>query len=65
MLIVVGIIVLIALQVLLNIGSMIRIAPLAGLPLPFVSHGGTALLTLLASIGIILNVSKYQKPVAG
>lgn len=61
MLLVVGIITLIALQVWLNIGSMIRLAPLAGLPLPFISHGGTALLTLLASIGIVMNISKYQK----
>jgi cell division protein FtsW len=62
MLLVVGLIMLIALQVWLNIGSMIRLAPLAGLPLPFISHGGTALLMLLASVGIIMNISKYQKP---
>jgi len=37
------------------------VAPLSGLPLPFISHGGTALLTTLTMIGIVLNVSKYQK----
>lgn len=61
MILVVGIIMLIAMQVWLNIGSMIRLAPLAGLTLPFVSHGGTSLLTLLASVGMVMNVSKYQK----
>lgn len=61
MLIVVGLMTLIMTQVFLNVASMIALAPLMGLPLPFVSHGGTALLALLAAVGIILNVSKYQK----
>ncbi len=61
MLLVVGLITLIVIQMLLNIAAMVGIAPLSGLPLPFISHGGTALLMMLASIGIILNVSKYQK----
>ncbi len=61
MLLVIGIITLITTQAFLNIAAMLAIAPLSGLPLPFISHGGTALLTMLASIGIVLNVSKYQK----
>ena len=61
MLLVVGFITLIMLQVFLNIGAMIAVAPLSGLPLPFISHGGTALLSTLASVGIILNVSRYSK----
>lgn len=61
MLLVVGLTTLIIGQAFLNIGSMLRIAPLSGLPLPFISHGGTALLFTLASIGIILNVSKYRR----
>lgn len=62
MLLAVGIITLLALQIFLNIGAMLGITPLSGLPLPFVSHGGTALFMTLASTGIILNISKYQKP---
>ena len=62
MLIVVGITTLIITQVGLNIASMLSLAPLSGLPLPFISHGGTALLVTLGAIGIILNVSKYRKP---
>lgn len=61
MLLVVGFITVIIAQAFLNIAAMLAIAPLSGLPLPFISHGGTALLTMLAAIGIVLNVSKYQK----
>lgn len=64
MLLVVGIVSLLALQIFLNIAAMVGLTPLSGLPLPFVSHGGTALFVTLASVGIILNVSKYQKPKA-
>ena len=61
MLLVVGIITLIASQTILNISAMVGLAPMLGLTLPFISHGGTALLATLASVGIVLNVSKYQK----
>jgi len=58
---VIGLIILITLQSYLNISSMLAITPLSGTPLLFVSQGGTALFFALASVGIILNVSKYQK----
>jgi len=61
MLLVVGFMTLIVTQAFLNIAAMVALAPLMGLPLPFISHGGTALLATLASVGIVLNVSKYQK----
>jgi len=61
MLLVVGIITLLVLQAFLNIAAMVGLAPMLGLPLPFISHGGTALMATLASIGIVLNVSKYQR----
>lgn len=64
MLLVVGFITVIVMQAFLNIAAMLAIAPLMGLPLPFISHGGTAMLVALASVGIILNVSKYQKNVS-
>lgn len=60
MLLVVGFMTLIVTQAFLNISAMVGLAPLSGLPLPFISHGGTALLTTLAALGIVLNVSKYQ-----
>jgi cell division protein FtsW len=58
-LLVVGIITTILSQAFLNMGAMLGVAPLSGLPLPFVSHGGTALLVTLAAMGIVLNVSRY------
>jgi len=59
-LLVTGIVVVILMQAFLNMGAMLGVAPLSGLPLPFVSHGGTALLMTLAAAGIVLNVSRYQ-----
>lgn len=56
-----GITLLISLSAFLNIGAMLAIFPLTGLPLPFVSHGGTALLVALASVGLILNVAAHRK----
>ncbi len=58
---VMGIVILITIQSFLNISAMLAITPLSGTPLLFISHGGTALFFALASVGIILNVSKYQK----
>lgn len=55
-----GLTLVITLSAFLNIGAMLGVLPLTGLPLPFVSHGGTALLTALASVGIILNVAAHR-----
>ncbi|OHA86188.1 MAG: hypothetical protein A2591_03850 [Candidatus Yonathbacteria bacterium RIFOXYD1_FULL_52_36] len=60
-LLVVGIVILIISQAFLNIMSMLGIFPLTGVPLPFISHGGTALLMVLAGAGIILNVSRFAR----
>lgn len=60
MLLVVGFMTMIVSQAFLNIAAMVGIAPLSGLPLPFISHGGTALISILASLGIVLNVSRYR-----
>jgi cell division protein FtsW len=51
---------LILLQACMNIGAMIGIIPLTGLPLPFVSHGGTALMATLLMCGLILNVAAHR-----
>lgn len=56
-----GLTLMIILSAFLNIGAMLGVLPLTGLPLPFVSHGGTALFTALASVGIILNVAAHRK----
>jgi len=48
----------IILQAFVNIGSMIGILPLTGIPLPFISYGGSALVAELVAIGILLNISR-------
>ncbi|MFC1710479.1 putative lipid II flippase FtsW [Patescibacteria group bacterium] len=54
-----GIAVWIGAQVFLNIGSMIALVPLTGVPLPFLSYGGSALVMALSATGILLNISKF------
>lgn len=61
MLMVVGIITFITAQAFINIGAMLGVLPLTGIPLTFVSHGGTAMLLSLSAVGIVLNISKHQK----
>ena len=57
----VGITSWIFIQSLLNIGAIIGLMPLTGIPLPFISYGGSALISGLAGVGILLNISKNQK----
>jgi cell division protein FtsW len=57
----VGVISWIAYQALINVGGITRSIPLTGVPLPFLSYGGSALATLLAGIGIVLSVSRYGR----
>lgn len=55
----VGIVSWIGFQALINVGGITRSVPLTGIPLPFLSYGGSALLAMLAGIGILLSVSRY------
>jgi cell division protein FtsW len=57
----VGLVTLIATQSFVNIAAMLGVLPLTGIPLIFVSHGGTAMLFALAEVGIILNISKHER----
>jgi cell division protein FtsW len=52
---------IIILQAFVNICAMLGIIPLTGLPLPFISHGGTALLAVLLMCGLILNVAAHRR----
>ena len=60
-LIAVGVMVFILFQVFLNIGVNIRLLPVTGVPLPFVSQGGSSLITLLASLGILQSILGYRR----
>ncbi len=57
-----GITGLIAIQGIINLGAVAVIFPLTGMPFPFVSYGGSSLITLMAATGILLNISRYRKP---
>ncbi len=56
-----GIVILITVQSFMHIASITGVFPLTGVPLPFMSHGGTSLMIYLMAIGIVLNISKLQK----
>jgi len=54
-----GMVSTIVLQGFVNIGSISGLLPLTGLPLPFISYGGTSLIVVLACAGFVANVSRY------
>ncbi|MBP6856544.1 MAG: cell division protein FtsW [Candidatus Pacebacteria bacterium] len=56
-----GLIVLILGQSYLNIASLVGLFPLTGVPLVFMSHGGTSMMIALAATGIVLNISKAKR----
>lgn len=51
---------LISLQVFINIGAISGLLPLTGVPLPFISYGGTALAVFMTMGGIVANISKHS-----
>lgn len=55
-----GIICWLAVQIMLNLATMVALVPLTGIPLPFISYGGSSLIVALAGVGVLLNISKFQ-----
>lgn len=56
-----GLISYLAIQTIVNLGAQVALIPLTGVPLPFISYGGSSLIIALVSIGILLNISKSVK----
>src|SRR5213594_1720699 len=54
-----GIVVGIVAQALLNMSVVLALVPTKGIPLPFISYGGSSLVPTLAGVGILLNISQY------
>jgi cell division protein FtsW len=52
-----GLVALICGQAVINLAAVLGLAPLTGIPLPFVSYGGSSLVVALASVGILLNIA--------
>lgn len=57
----VGITAWIIFQALMNIAAITSLIPLTGIPLPFISYGGSALVMSLAGVGILLSISRFGK----
>lgn len=55
-----GIVFLISLQVIINIAGQVALLPLTGVPLPFISYGGSSLITLMSAVGILINISRQR-----
>ena len=60
-LVIIGITSWITIQAFVNIGSMLGLLPLTGIPLPFISYGGSALIAELIGLGVLLNISRYTR----
>ncbi|TVY09596.1 stage V sporulation protein E [Paenibacillus cremeus] len=56
-----GIVGMIAVQVIINIGVVIGMFPVTGITLPLISAGGSSLTLMLTSIGVLLNISRYSR----
>lgn len=57
----VGLVSWIAFQTLINLSAMVAVVPLTGVPLPFISYGGSSLVLVLTGMGILMNISKHVK----
>lgn len=55
----IGIVAMVSIQALVNIGVVTGSLPITGIPLPFISYGGSSLVFSLAAIGVLLNISRH------
>ncbi|MCH7788013.1 MAG: putative lipid II flippase FtsW [Acidobacteria bacterium] len=53
----------ILLQTFVNVGGVLNVLPVTGTPLPFVSYGGTSLIIMMISVGILLNIARQARRV--
>ncbi|OGD62717.1 hypothetical protein A3F39_01580 [Candidatus Berkelbacteria bacterium RIFCSPHIGHO2_12_FULL_50_11] len=51
----------ILLQMMINVGGMLNVLPLTGVPMPFISYGGSSLIVSLAMLGLLTNASREKK----
>jgi cell division protein FtsW len=54
-------------QAVINIGAVVGLLPVTGIPLPFISYGGSSLIITMAAVGILVNIARQERnaPVAG
>jgi cell division protein FtsW len=65
MLLGIGVVVGIVAQALLNMSVVLALVPTKGIPLPFISYGGSSLVPTLVGVGILLNISQHANTSAG
>lgn len=57
----IGIVSWLVIQAIINIGGVINIMPMTGVPLPFISYGGSSIFAALSAVGILMNISKHSR----
>jgi cell division protein FtsW len=60
-----GVTTLVCGQAVINLAAVLGVAPLTGIPLPFVSYGGSSLIVLLTAVGVLLNIAVNERVVEG
>jgi cell division protein FtsW len=55
-----GIVALISIQAFLNLASIVALVPLTGIPLPFISYGGSSLMVTMVAVGILINIKRQS-----
>jgi cell division protein FtsW (lipid II flippase) len=61
-LVAIGITACLSLQTLINVGGVTKAIPLTGITLPFISHGGSSLITMLLMMGLLMAISEPEPP---
>jgi cell division protein FtsW len=56
-----GLVTMLSLQVLINMAAVTGLVPTKGLPLPFISYGGTSLVYSMVSVGLLLNIARHRR----
>ncbi|MBI2305595.1 MAG: rod shape-determining protein RodA [Chloroflexi bacterium] len=62
-LVAVGVVVTVAVQIFIHVGSNVGLIPVAGVPLPFISYGGSSLISLLTGMGILQSIVLHHRKI--
>jgi cell division protein FtsW len=57
----IGLVAWVASETLINVGAVVGVLPVTGIPLPFISFGGSSLVLTLAAAGILINIARHEK----